>query len=63
MNARRVMVASGVRVVDRQDPYEVLPSDGLRGSLPDQPGEVVVVTLDGGREVLVKRSDLTVEES
>lgn len=61
----RVSIPRSRRIVNPRDPYTPITSaePTLRGHMLAQPGEVVCITLDDGREALVMRSHLTVEES
>lgn len=60
----RISIPSSRRLVNPRDPYKPITSTDptLFGTMVEgQPGEVVCITLDDGREALVMRSHLTVE--
>lgn len=59
----RVSMPSSARIVDPRDPYTPItsPEPRLYGTMGAQPGEVVYVTLDDGRGVLVARANVTTE--
>ena len=62
----RVSIPGSAKIVDARDPYAPIPRPEeparLYGSLQEpQPGDLVCVTLDGGRLALVMRSHLTME--
>lgn len=58
---KRVTIAAGAVVKLREKVYELVDTTQPLHGVTSQVGEVVCVTLDDKRDVLVKRSDCTEE--
>ncbi len=56
---KRVTIAAGACVKLRENVYATVDTTQPLHGVTSQPGEVVCIRLDDGRDVLVKRSDLT----